>query len=70
MGKSIYLQQSYHFGPLKILMYLKRCCDITMSDSGVWNISKRLDMNRPTSSQRYKPHSERWKRCEKASPAR
>lgn len=45
-GKSIHLQQNYHIGPLKVLMYLKRYHDITMSDSGVWNISKRLDMNR------------------------
>ena len=65
VGKSIYPQQNYHFGPLKVLTYLKRYHDVTMSDSGVWNISKRLDMNRMPSSQRHKPDRERWKRYEK-----
>ena len=46
-------------------MYLKRYHDITIGDSGVWNILKRLDMNRLPSSQRYKLHRERWKRYEK-----
>lgn len=68
VDKSIYLQQNYHFGPLKILVYLKRYHDITISDAGVWNILKRLDMNRLPSSQRYKPHRKRWKRYEKPRP--
>jgi hypothetical protein len=68
VGKSIHRQQNNHFGPLKVLMYSKRYHDITMSDSGVWNISKRLDMNRLPSSRRHKPHWERWKRYEKPRP--
>jgi hypothetical protein len=35
VGKIIYLQTSYHFGPAKISMYLKRYHDIEISNSGV-----------------------------------
>ena len=55
IGKIIYLRQHYHFGPLKISMYLKRYHDVEISQSGVWRILKRLDMNRLPSSQRHKP---------------
>ena len=68
VGKIIYLCQNYHFGPAKIAMYLKRYHDIEISSSGVWRILKRLDMNRLPTSQRYKPHKERWKRYEKQQP--
>ncbi len=46
VGKTVSLRQNCHFGPLKISMYLKRNDVITISPSGVWNILKRLDMNR------------------------
>ena len=46
IGKVIHLRQHYHFGPLKISMYLKRYHDVEISQSGVWRILKRLDMNR------------------------
>ncbi len=68
VGKIIYLRQNYHFGPTKIVMYLKRYHDVTISDSGVWRILKRLGMNRLPSSQRYKPKDRRWKRYEKQLP--
>jgi transposase InsO family protein len=68
VGKIIYLRQNYHFGPQKIAMYLKRYHDITVSPSGVWRILKRLEMSRLPSSQRYKRHTERWKRYEKQLP--
>jgi transposase InsO family protein len=66
--KIIYLRKHYHFGPQKISMYLKRYHDIDISDSGVWRILKRPDMNRLPASQRYKRHKDRWKRYEKALP--
>jgi transposase InsO family protein len=68
VGKIIHLRQHYHFGPQKISMYLKRYHDIDVSTSGVWRILKRLGLNRLPSSQRYKRHSERWKRYEKPEP--
>ncbi len=68
VGKVIYLRQSYHFGPHKIAMYLKRYHDIELSPSGIWRILKRLDMSRLPSSQRYRRHAERWKRHEKPEP--
>ena len=68
VGKIIYLRQHYHFGPAKIAMYLKRYHDIQISNSGVWRILKRLDLNRLPASQRYKRHDRRWKRYEKPLP--
>jgi transposase InsO family protein len=68
VGKVIYLRTNYHFGPQKISLYLKRYHDIEISQSGVWRILKRLDMNRLPSSQRYKSHDRRWKRYEKPLP--
>ena len=68
VGKITYLRQSYHFGPHKIAMYLKRYHDVQISPSGVWRILKRLDMSRLPSSQRYKRHLDRWKRYEKPLP--
>ena len=68
IGKVVHLRQHYHFGPLKISMYLKRYHDIEISQSGVWRILKRLEMNRLPSSQRHKPLERRWKRYEKQQP--
>jgi transposase InsO family protein len=68
VGKIIYLRQHYHFGPLKISMYLRRYHDVEIGQSGVWRILKRLDMNRLPASQRYKRHDRRWKRYEKPLP--
>jgi transposase InsO family protein len=68
VGKIIYLRQSYHFGPQKIAMYLKRYHDISISSSGVWRILRRLDLNRLPSSQRHKRHQARWKRYEQPQP--
>jgi len=68
IAKIIYLRQTYHFGPWKIQMYLKRYHDIHVSKSGVWRILKRLNMNCLPYNQRYKKHKERWKRYEKPEP--
>jgi transposase InsO family protein len=68
VGKIIYLRQSYHFGPHKIAMYLKRYHDIQISPSGIWRILRRLDMSRLPASQRYRRHVDRWKRYEKPLP--
>ena len=65
VGKIIYLRRSYHFGPHKIAMYLKRYHDVQISPSGIWRILKRLDMRRLPASRRYKRHVDRWKRYEK-----
>jgi transposase len=68
VGKIIYLRQRDHFGPAKIAMYLKRYHDIQISNSGVWRILKRLELNRLPASQRHKRHDRRWKRYEKPLP--
>jgi hypothetical protein len=46
VGKIVHLRKTYHFGPAKIAMYLKRYHDLEVSTSGVWRILKRLEMNR------------------------
>ncbi|MEX2446550.1 MAG: helix-turn-helix domain-containing protein [Dehalococcoidia bacterium] len=66
--KIMYLRQSYHFGPHKIAMYLKRYHEITISPSGIRRVLCRLDMSRLPSSQRHKRHEQRWKRYEKPQP--
>jgi transposase InsO family protein len=68
VGKILYLRQHYHFGPLKISMYLQRYHDIEICSSGVYRILKRCGLNRLPTSQRYKRHTDRWKRYEKPLP--
>ena len=68
VGKIVYLRQNYHFGPLKIAMYLKRYHELVISPSGIWRILRRLGLNRLPASQRYKRHSGRWQRYEKPQP--
>jgi transposase InsO family protein len=68
VGKIIYLRRHYHFGPLKISMYLRRYHDIEIGHSAVWRILKRCGLNRLPTSQRYKRHTDRWKRYEKPLP--
>jgi transposase len=68
VGKIIYLRQHYHFGPARIAMYLKRYHDIQLSNSGVWRILKRLQLNRLPASQRHQRHDRRCKRYEKPLP--
>ncbi len=49
-------------------MYLKRYHDVSVSPSGIWRILKRANLNCLPASQRYKRHTERWKRYEKQQP--
>jgi transposase len=63
--KIIYPRTNYRFGPAEISMYLKRYHDVQMSQSGVWRILKRLDLNRLPASQR---RDRKWKRYEKPMP--
>ena len=68
VGKILYLRQHYHFGPAKISMYLQRYHDVSISNSGVWRILKRLELNRLPASQRYKRLDKRYLRDEKQLP--
>ena len=68
VGKILYLRQNYHFGPLKIAMYLRRYHDVSISDSGVRRILKRVGVNQLPASQRHRRHDQRWKRYEKPLP--
>jgi transposase len=68
VGKIIYLRRTYHFGPAKISMYLRRYHDIEISNSGVWRILKRVDLSRLPAYQRYQRHDRKWKRYEKPQP--
>ena len=66
--KIVHLRQHYHFGPLKIEMYLRRYHDQEISHSTIYRILKRMGMSRLPASQRYKRHQQRWKRYEKQRP--
>ena len=55
IGKILYRRQYYHFGPQKISMYLACYHDVEISNSGVWRILKRLELNRLPASQRHQP---------------
>ncbi|MDH6123077.1 transposase InsO family protein [Kitasatospora sp. GAS204A] len=68
VNKIVYLRQNYHFGPLKIQMYLKRYHDIDIACSAVYRILKRLGLNRLPASQRYQRHDKRYTRYEKQLP--
>jgi hypothetical protein len=68
IGRVIYLRQHYHFGPLKIVMYLKRYYDVTVSNSGVWRVLRHLGMNRLPAYRRYTRQTERWKLYEQPQP--
>ncbi|PJN35487.1 hypothetical protein CG747_38280 [Streptomyces sp. CB02959] len=57
VNKIVYLRQNYHFGPMKIRMYLQRYHDIDIACSAVYRILKRLGLNRLPASQRYKRHT-------------
>ena len=46
VGKIVHLRQSYHFGPHKIAMYLKRYHDIQISPSGIWRMPSSLWVSR------------------------
>jgi transposase len=68
VAKIIYLRTTYHFGPAKIAMYLKRYHDIEISNCGVWRILKRVSLSRLPASQRYQRTDRKWKRYEKPQP--
>ena len=64
----MHLRQTYHFGPQKIAMYLRRYHELVVSVSGIWRILRRLGLSRLPASQRYVPHHKRWQRYEKPEP--
>ncbi|MEK7450990.1 MAG: IS481 family transposase [Patescibacteria group bacterium] len=68
VAKIVYLRQNYHFGPLRIKMYLKRYHDIGVNRSTVYKILKRLNMNLLPVSKRYRKTKDRWIRYEKPQP--
>lgn len=68
VGKIVYLRQNYHFGPLRIKMYLKRYHDIQVNRSTVYRILKQLNINLLPASKRYRKHEDRWIRYEKPQP--
>ena len=66
--KIVHLRCNYHFGPMRISMYLQRYHDVAVSRSGVWRILKCLGLNRLPASQRYQRRDRKWKRYEKQQP--
>jgi len=68
VGKIVHLRQTYHFGPQKIAMYLRRYHELVVSVSGIWRILRRLGLSRLPASQRHVPYHKRWQRYEKPEP--
>jgi len=66
--KVLYLRRYYHFGPLKIKMYLNRYHDIELSQHTIWIILRRAGMSRLPANMRSRCHRERYRRYEKPLP--
>jgi transposase InsO family protein len=68
VSKILYLRQNYHFGPGKIRDYLRRFHSISVSAGTVHRILKKNSMNRLPANQKFRHHTQRWKRYEKPQP--
>ena len=68
VDKIIYLRTNYHFGPLKIIMYLKRYHGIEISKMAAYRALKRHGLNRLPANQKYVKKDKRYKRYEKQMP--
>jgi transposase InsO family protein len=68
VSKILYLRQTYHFGAGMIANYLKRFHQIAVAVGSVHRILVRHGMGRLPANQKYRPHTTRWKRYEKAQP--
>jgi transposase InsO family protein len=68
VSKILYLREHYHFGPGKIVDYLKRFHDVTIARSSVHRILGAHGMNRLPANQKHQRHTKRWQRYEKAQP--
>lgn len=66
--KILHLRRSYHYGPMKIRMYLKRYHAITKSQATIWRILRQAGLGRLPENMRYKRHALRFQRYEKALP--
>ena len=68
VSKILYLRQHYHFGPGKIVDYLKRFHSLSIACASVHRILRRHGMNRLPANQKYRRHAHRWTRYEQAQP--
>jgi len=68
VSKILYLRQHYHFGPGKIVDYLRRLPGVSVACTSVHRISCRHGMNRLPANQKSRRHAHCWTRYEKAQP--
>jgi transposase InsO family protein len=69
VSKVLYLRQNYHFGAGRVVSYLKRYHQISISSSTVQSILKKHDLNRlPVNKKKYERSNIKWKRYEKQQP--
>jgi len=68
VSKMLYLRQNYHFGAGRIADYLRRFHQISVAVSSVHRILVRHGMGRLPANQKYRAHTQRWKRYEKPQP--
>ena len=61
--KVLYLRRKYHLGPMRIVWYLQRYHDITVSDAGVYRILRRHGLSRlPRKAGRRAVHTRRYEK--------
>lgn len=59
--KVLHLRRNYHLGPIRIVWYLARYHDISISDAGVYRILRRNGLNRlPRGTRVRKVHTKRY----------
>lgn len=68
VGKILYLRQHYHFGPGRIVDYLRRFHGLSIACASVHRILCKHGINRLPANQKYRRHAHRWTRYEKAQP--
>ena len=68
VSKILYLRQHYHFGPGRIMDYLRRFHQVSVAVSSVHRILMRHGLNRLPASQKHRAHAKRWQRYEKPRP--
>ncbi len=67
--KILYLRQHYGFGAPRISMYLARYHDLIIAEGTIHNVLTRHGLTRLPQNQRFKPHTQRWRRYEKPLPS-
>lgn len=64
----LYLRKNYHFGPFKMMMYLKRYHGVDISKTTIYRILKKHNLNKLPTHQKGIKREKRYRRYEKPIP--